>query len=1538
MDSDSPQELSEVKSSAYPTLERVPGKQNWVDHAGGLPKYIERIAKHLHYEKGFPIGTAIAIAVNTVKRWATAGAVTKTGKGAGHQVTAATRAKAAKAVAQWEAKKAKGKAKAVAEAAVEDEDVDRLTEAELLEVAAEPADPAADVAKYLSRNFGHSKEMAAKLVAATLYEGQGPHMSPEEQGSVTARLENRLNLLEGVALSLAGDDERARSLAVANGYQLLSPGTKAVKLNEVAAADEADVRALFAQMAPEMEGLREALDGLSESKLSAEARKNLSPGDFVFPDERRYPIHDENHARSALSMVARHGSDDEKAKVRAAVKAKYPDIGLEEADTVADLPQTMFRGKGRCEDCGHKISVHDANGKCADCEKGGTYRAYEAQESLEIAEGCGCWKGYCRVPGTKPCAPGSCKKCDAKRVKADLSEAMRGQRAKGSLPKENPDAEKPADAISAEAKEHADATTERVKHLQARLDSLGFETKADGVFGPKTEGRVREFQLHAGLAQDGVVGKITTSALRLAPSPDEMVAVAATPGLVPQTAVPAPEAVDPRDAENALKPTGDSTGQEKETKAKVEEGLADGFGSETEMGPTLMPDDLNLMNPVQPVEVPPKEKKRSKPKPPPAMFKGVGVGETRSNPHVKELQGDLKKVGYNVVEDGRFGPETEQATKRFQRKYGLAADGVVGPKTLRTVKGVKKHLAEIDEAGMDQELAGDASEWQDARDRLVALKRRLAEAEKLGESAWPELEISEAPATAVRGAARKAVQIKRLPDGTFAPKGLGQILRPGDEVEFADGPKEGEKGIVSAAGSVNKVEITTGPRAGDEVRLADNAAEPTPPLGPLSKADLDFLPIDSDTDVNGKVWTKVESPDHQFRQLNGKNHSAGYWQSEDGEKMSSEELALASSKDFFTDPDDLPNPPASPGTKKDFEAEARQALEDAGAFDSSRDAFDFWEIELGGGWTAVPVGGSERGEDNMFSLHDPSGEPVDDRFGGDGIGTANQMVGIYANARRQTETEPPQSPGTLDLSNTGPQGKLRNVKAMGIAKLEALSNHPDVEPALKVRVDEQLKAKGHPELIGMDVVEPEPNEPKTKKFSAEPTGLLPEDKEEMTSPDDVEKAIKDSIDGKKPKKAAAKPKPPKDGATMQKAIYKKTPLMPVGATLSTDKFGDEKIVWTKTGDDEWTRADTDEKIKNADFTGGGTKWAYSESGADAPETDAPEASPASPADESGLIDNIGPDAKQIKDLQPGQRFMLSNGEEYEYHKPAKEPWHIIKPVGWSEDNDLKAKPMHGELPPPKIAPLPGEEPKMPTPDESANPEDMADDTQGFDEGKVDAIFSQYQKVKDGDATPETKAELDKLWTDIVKEMSKEDPAVGTQMESVPPHDNDPKWQDVKPKKSAKDKALEMYVAAGGDDPEVISALQVAEAAGCDFEAALRLVEAFSEQAHPRAGKGQPGGGRFVAAGSSGQPVKRVQKELGDKETGKWDDKLTSAVKAYQKQHGLLVDGIVGAQTWASFQGKKAAPGALPAGWDKVGKQKAKKKLKPGKVYINDEAR
>jgi hypothetical protein len=80
------------------TLAKVPGNQNWLEEkaVGGLPEYICRIARAIHRgDAAKTISQVIAIAVSRVKVWA----------GGGGGVTAKTRAKAAKAVAEWESKK-----------------------------------------------------------------------------------------------------------------------------------------------------------------------------------------------------------------------------------------------------------------------------------------------------------------------------------------------------------------------------------------------------------------------------------------------------------------------------------------------------------------------------------------------------------------------------------------------------------------------------------------------------------------------------------------------------------------------------------------------------------------------------------------------------------------------------------------------------------------------------------------------------------------------------------------------------------------------------------------------------------------------------------------------------------------------------------------------------------------------------------------------------------------------------------------------------------------------------------------------------------------------------------------------------------------------------------------------------------------------------------------------------------------------------------------------------------------------------------------
>lgn len=61
------------------------------------------------------------------------------------------------------------------------------------------------------------------------------------------------------------------------------------------------------------------------AKLTTKKRKSLPASDFAGPD-RSFPVNDPNHARNALARVANR-SPELKAKVRAKVHKKFPDIG-----------------------------------------------------------------------------------------------------------------------------------------------------------------------------------------------------------------------------------------------------------------------------------------------------------------------------------------------------------------------------------------------------------------------------------------------------------------------------------------------------------------------------------------------------------------------------------------------------------------------------------------------------------------------------------------------------------------------------------------------------------------------------------------------------------------------------------------------------------------------------------------------------------------------------------------------------------------------------------------------------------------------------------------------------------------------------------------------------------------------------------------------------------------------------------------------------------------------------------------------------------
>jgi peptidoglycan hydrolase-like protein with peptidoglycan-binding domain len=69
----------------------------------------------------------------------------------------------------------------------------------------------------------------------------------------------------------------------------------------------------------------------------------------------------------------------------------------------------------------------------------------------------------------------------------------------------------------------------------------------------------------------------------------------------------------------------------------------------------------------------------------------LSIGASGSG--VAQIQDLLASIGFKLPRsmkktgaDGKFGPETQNAVKEFQRSRGLKADGIVGPKTIELLE------------------------------------------------------------------------------------------------------------------------------------------------------------------------------------------------------------------------------------------------------------------------------------------------------------------------------------------------------------------------------------------------------------------------------------------------------------------------------------------------------------------------------------------------------------------------------------------------------------------------------------------------------------------------------------------------------------------------------------------------------------------------------------------------------------------------------------------------------------------------------------
>jgi hypothetical protein len=98
---------------------------------------------------------------------------------------------------------------------------------------------------------------------------------------------------------------------------------------------------------------------------------------------------------------------------------------------------------------------------------------------------------------------------------------------------------------------------------------------------------------------------------------------------------------------------------------------------------------------------------------------------------VQVLQKRLKRLGYHPLGDElrqrRFGPQTEQVVKRFQRNQNMKADGVVGPGTQKELKAALKRVDTYRCTPRERELIGRwlSSHTASIEKALVEQRQRL---------------------------------------------------------------------------------------------------------------------------------------------------------------------------------------------------------------------------------------------------------------------------------------------------------------------------------------------------------------------------------------------------------------------------------------------------------------------------------------------------------------------------------------------------------------------------------------------------------------------------------------------------------------------------------------------------------------------------------------------------------------------------------------------------------------------------------------------
>jgi hypothetical protein len=115
------------------------------------------------------------------------------------------------------------------------------------------------------------------------------------------------------------DEESAKVQALQSA---LKDAQKLEKIKKILSESlEFDIEGIEDEVIESVLDYHKVLEGLSPAE-----KEKLKPEDFIFPDKRSWPIHDEKHAKTALVWATWPQYKDIKKEVVAAVLKKYPQL------------------------------------------------------------------------------------------------------------------------------------------------------------------------------------------------------------------------------------------------------------------------------------------------------------------------------------------------------------------------------------------------------------------------------------------------------------------------------------------------------------------------------------------------------------------------------------------------------------------------------------------------------------------------------------------------------------------------------------------------------------------------------------------------------------------------------------------------------------------------------------------------------------------------------------------------------------------------------------------------------------------------------------------------------------------------------------------------------------------------------------------------------------------------------------------------------------------------------------------------------------